>query len=84
MTPPVKKHEEGYRPVLVREETKDELKAYRKTIPNTDLSQERRIATAAIELVLAHPELHAEWRQRVLEVVERDVVQQKACSCMAG
>lgn len=44
--------EPGYKAVLVREETKLKLQEFRKDIPEKDLYQERRLATAAIEYCL--------------------------------
>lgn len=45
--------EPGYKAVLVREETKRKLQAFRKDIPEKDLMQERRLATAALEYCLS-------------------------------
>jgi hypothetical protein len=44
--------EPGYKAVLVREETKRKLQDFRKNIPEKDLFQERRLATAALEYCL--------------------------------
>lgn len=49
--------EKGYRPVLVREETKAKLKALRDRLGQKDLMRERRLATAALEVVLDDPAL---------------------------
>ena len=54
-----KEQEPGYRAVLVREETKKALQAFRAALPGRDLAQERRLATAAVQLVLQRPDLHA-------------------------
>ena len=44
--------EEGYKPVLVREETKEKLRALRMSMSDRDVNLERRLATAAIEIVI--------------------------------
>jgi len=46
--------EPGYKAVLVREETKRKLQELRKSIPDKDLFQERRLATAALEYCLTN------------------------------
>lgn len=48
-----KTFEPGYKPVLIREETKIKLQAFRKALDDRDLMQERRLATAAIEYALS-------------------------------
>lgn len=65
--------EKGYRPVLVQEQTKQALQLFRRGLPDRDLAQERRLATAALEMVLETPTLHAEWIKRVSGVVLRDI-----------
>ena len=70
-------HEPGYRAVLVREETKEQLKALRKEMPERDLCQERRLATAALEIVLESGSKSQSTRDQLLvnvrEVVSRDI-----------
>lgn len=68
-----REQEPGYRAVLVREETKKALQAFRAALPGRDLAQERRLATAAVQLVLQRPDLHAEWLEQVREVVRIDL-----------
>ena len=46
-TPTSGNYEQGYRAVLVREDTKKSLRKFRAGLPERDLFQERRIATAA-------------------------------------
>ena len=70
-----KTHEVGYRAVLLREETKEALREFRCALPDRDLNQERRLVTAAIELVLSSPDLHKAWLDRVVEVVRKDISQ---------
>jgi hypothetical protein len=65
--------EPGYRAVLVREETKKHLQAFRARLPGRDLAQERRLATAALQLVLSRPELHELWMAELREVVRADL-----------
>lgn len=45
-------YEQGYRAVLVREDTKKSLRVFRSGLPERDLFQERRIATAALEMAI--------------------------------
>lgn len=68
-----KEQEPGYRAVLVREETKKALQQFRAALPGRDLAQERRLATAAVQLVLQRPDLHAQWLEQVREVVRIDL-----------
>lgn len=68
-------HEPGYKPLLVREETKNALQEFRRTLPDRDLNQERRIATAAIEVVLERSDLHQELLRRIGDVAKRDIDQ---------
>ena len=68
-----KEQEPGYRAVLVREETKKALQQFRAGLPGRDLAQERRLATAAVQLVLQRPDLHAQWLEQVREVVRIDL-----------
>jgi len=65
--------EPGYRAVLIREETKKSLQAFRARLPSRDLAQERRLATAALQLVLARVDLHDLWLAEVREVVRADL-----------
>ena len=66
-------HEPGYKAVLVREETKFELQAFRRALNDRDLNQERRLVTAAIEIVMARPELREALLKQVQDVVRRDL-----------
>ncbi|MEQ1601340.1 MAG: hypothetical protein HOP04_01640 [Methylophilaceae bacterium] len=65
--------EPGYKAVLVREETKLKLQGFRKTVPDRDLMQERRLATAALEYCLNRPEVMLEVLKLVNEVVMLDI-----------
>ncbi len=73
MTAGGKTHEPGYKAVLVREETKLELQAFRRALNDRDLNQERRLVTAAIEIVMARPELREALLKQVRDVVRRDL-----------
>ena len=44
-----------------------------KLVGGPSLPQERRLVTAALELVLDSPELHKQWLSRVNDVVRRDI-----------
>ncbi len=69
--------EHGYKAVLVREETKTQLRDMRTSLPDRDLFQERRLATAAIELAIEDANTDQKARDRLLgrarEVVVRDL-----------
>ncbi len=66
-------HEPGYKPVLIREETKQKLQAFRRTVENRDLAQERRLATAALEYCLERPDVMKEVLRLVNQVVLKDI-----------
>lgn len=67
-------HEDGYRAVLVREETKNRLRDLRSTLRDRDLYQERRLATAALELAIEDAHLSEEGRNRLLDRARQIVV----------
>ena len=81
-----KTQEIGYRPVLMREETKLKVQQFRRGIgSNRDLAQERRLITAAVELVVERPDLHREWLGRISDIVHRDLEsQQKHAAELTG
>lgn len=66
-------HEPGYKAVLVREETKQALRVLRASLQDRDLFQERRLATAGLELALELAAESQDGLQRLLEKT-RDVV----------
>lgn len=76
-TQTTKNHEHGYKAVLVREETKDDLRKLRTRLDERDLFQERRLATAALELVIQDASTNEGALDRLLtkarEVVVRDL-----------
>jgi hypothetical protein len=57
--------EPGYRPVLVREETKRALQRFRLSLNDPGRAAERRLADAMIVVALRHQELHDEVLARV-------------------
>ena len=69
--------EHGYKAVLVREETKVQLRDMRTSLPDRDLFQERRLATAAIVLAIEDANADQKARDRLLgrarEVFVRDL-----------
>ena len=71
------RHEPGYKAVLVREETKEQLRELRVSLPDRDLCQERRLATAAIEWALEQAQSSAAVRDQLIErtrsIVVRDL-----------
>lgn len=66
-------HEDGYAPVLVRKETKEKLKAFRRTLDDRDLNQERRLVTAALEYCLTNDAVLREVLKIVPNVVMADL-----------
>lgn len=66
-------HEPGYRSVLIREETKLKLQQFRKSLPERDLNQERRLATAAIEYCLTDEVARAGFLALVKDIVRLDL-----------
>ena len=65
--------EPGYKAVLIREETKQRLQQLRKTLPDRDLNQERRLATAAIEYCLTDRVARAGFLELVKDIVRLDM-----------
>ncbi len=70
-------YEHGYRAVLVREDAKKSLREFRAGLAERDLFQERRIATAALEMVIEDASRDDQARKRlfakVKDVVRRDI-----------
>lgn len=66
------KLEKGYRPVLLWERTKETLQAIRRGLDDRELFQERRLVTAALELVMERPELRKDWLDKVPEINYRE------------
>lgn len=64
--------EKGYRAVLLWETTKLGLQEIRRSLDNRELFQERRLVTAALELVMEKPELREAWLGRVPEINFRE------------
>ena len=77
---PKRDHEHGYKAVLCREETKNRLREMRKSLSDRDMFQERRLVTAAIELMLEDVQSSPEALNRLLsqarKVVEKDLYEQ--------
>jgi hypothetical protein len=65
--------EPGYKAVLIREETKRRLQELRKALPERDLNQERRLATAAIEYCLNDAVARAGFLALVKDIVRLDL-----------
>jgi hypothetical protein len=65
--------EPGYKAVLIREETKQRLQQLRKALPERDLNQERRLATAAIEYCLTDAVARAGFLALVKDIVRLDL-----------
>ena len=64
--------EPGYRPVLVREETKRALQRFRFSLNDHGRAEERRLADAMIFVALAHKELYDEVLERVRRLAIED------------
>lgn len=73
VTQPISNQEPGYKAVLVREETKQRLQQWRKTLTDRDWYQERRLVTAALELCLGDEELQKRMLAIAKDVVLREV-----------
>ncbi len=75
-------HEPGYKAVLVREETKDQLRELRQSLPDRDLCQERRLATAALEMTMEKARVCDATREQLIErtreIVVRDLNKRSA------
>lgn len=73
-------YEKDYKAVLVRKETKEQLRDLRTSLPDRDLFQERRLATAALEMLMDQAKECEQTRERLLarvrEVVMRDLTSQ--------
>lgn len=65
--------EPGYRAVLVREEAKRLLQEFRKSIPERDLYQERRLVTAALEFCLTDENARQQMLDRARRIVLLDL-----------
>ena len=65
--------EPGYKAVLIREETKLRLQQFRRSLPDRDLNQERRLATAAIEYCLSDPTARVAFLALVKDIVLLDL-----------
>lgn len=67
----------GFEPVLLRSETKKQLKSYRfgqMTVPR-DMHIERHLVTAAVEYVLSDEIAQARWLEFVKESLKADIDQ---------
>lgn len=64
--------EPGYRPVLVREETKRALQRFRLSLNDHRRAAERRLADAMLFVALAHDELYDEVLARVSRLAVED------------
>lgn len=63
----------GYESTLIWSETKNRLQDWRRKLPDQSLALERRLATAAIEYCLAHPETHAGVLAILKNVIRIDI-----------
>lgn len=78
-------HEPGYRPVLVREETKRALQRFRFSLNDRGRAEERRLADAMIFVALTHQELYTEVLERVRRLaIEDDRLKPLACVATGG
>ena len=65
-------HEPGYRPVLVREETKRAVQRFRFSLNDRGRAEERRLADALVFVALQHKELYEEVLERVRRLAIED------------
>jgi hypothetical protein len=64
--------EPGYRPILVREETKRALQRFRLSLNDHRRAAERRLADAMLFVALTHDELYDEVLARVCRLAIED------------
>lgn len=65
----------GYSPILLRTELKEELRRFRRTKGfGHDTHIERCLMSAAIELLLTDPGLHARWMALLADATRKDVI----------
>lgn len=64
--------EPGYRPVLVREDTKRALQRFRLSLNDPGRAAERRLADAMVFVALTHKELYDEVLERVRRLAIED------------
>ena len=65
----------GYSPVLLRTDLKDALKQFRRDLGfGHDSHIERCLMSAAIEMLLARPELHDGWIKGLADATRKDVM----------
>jgi len=62
--------EKDYSAVLCRTETKEKLQQFRRSLPNRDLNQERRLVTACLEYCLSD----VVAQQKILALVQKIVI----------
>jgi len=63
------KLEKNYRPVLLREEVKAQVKDFQRKQTDREIYQERRLITAAVTIVLEKPELHELLLKKAAELM---------------
>lgn len=84
MNPRGSNQEPGYKAVLLQESTKNRLQAFRRGLSDRDLNQERRLATAAVEMMLDMAEkdsaVRDAWLAQVKIVVRKDL----DATCVGG
>lgn len=66
--------QKGYSAVLLKDAVKKELKTFRKDRGLIDSHMERGLVTAAVRLLLSHPELHTQWLQQLAAEAQDDVL----------
>ena len=71
---PPKTFVQGYQPVLVLQELKERLKAYRIRRNLMDSHMERTLVSAALSLVMNSPDLQERWQEEHAAVLQRDSV----------
>jgi hypothetical protein len=66
--------QKGYSAVLLKDGVKKELKTFRRDRGLIDSHMERGLVTAAVRLLLSHPELHTQWLQQLAAEAQDDVL----------
>lgn len=66
--------QKGYSAVLLKDTVKKDLKAFRRDRGMVDSHMERGLVTAAVRILLSHPELHNKWLQQLAAEAQDDVL----------
>lgn len=79
-----KQTEPGYKAVLIRECTKASLVTFRQALREKDVYQERRLASAAVQLLLNRPDLHSAWLAVARDVLRAELDQPESAAALSA